>query len=399
MDWYCIVRGEQRGPMELAELQELVRGGVVGPDDYVWTASFGSAWRRARDVPEMLPPAAPTATDPPAGPAGAAPVFEARAVFRTPLAGVPGRAPRTAAAIADAWERMAKLLFRPLDLARWFSIGFCAWLATLTLQDVLVIVPTPIRVDPARLQALQSAGSLRDLSRQSVHELTAALTGLTPAQWAVFALVLAAGALAAQWVCARGAFALLHRWLHPEETVGAAWRAGRDLGRSLFLFRLGFGAAMLALTALAGVGAFASVAAPLLHGAAWSPEALTWLIVWVMVALLIVATWVSVLMLVDQFVVPVMYWRRVGVLEAWRPVWELCVEHPWPVVIYLAVLPLLGLAAAAATAALVLGTCCVAIIPLVIPYLRAVLLLPATLFFRGLGVSFLRQWRGDLERQ
>ena len=68
-------------------------------------------------------------------------------------------------------------------------------------------------------------------------------------------------------------------------------------------------------------------------------------------------------------------------------------------VIYLAVLPLLGLAAAAATAALVLGTCCVAIIPLVIPYLRAVLLLPATLFFRGLGVSFLRQWRGDLERQ
>ena len=36
--------------------------------------------------------------------------------------------------ISPAIERVKLLLFRPFDLGKWFTIGFCAWLATLGQQ-------------------------------------------------------------------------------------------------------------------------------------------------------------------------------------------------------------------------------------------------------------------------
>src|SRR5579864_8104621 len=33
--------------------------------------------------------------------------------------------------IAPAYERVKQMLFRPFDLAKWITIGFCAWLAGL----------------------------------------------------------------------------------------------------------------------------------------------------------------------------------------------------------------------------------------------------------------------------
>lgn len=41
-------------------------------------------------------------------------------------------------------------------------------------------------------------------------------------------------------------------------------------------------------------------------------------------------------------------------------------------------------------------TCCVGFIPLLLPFLNAVVLLPYTYFFRGYAVCFLSQWRPDL---
>jgi len=35
---------------------------------------------------------------------------------------------------------------------------------------------------------------------------------------------------------------VIHRWHHPDATIAQSWVAGSGLGRSLFLFRLGFGA-------------------------------------------------------------------------------------------------------------------------------------------------------------
>ena len=41
-------------------------------------------------------------------------------------------------------------------------------------------------------------------------------------------------------------------------------------------------------------------------------------------------------------------------------------------------------------------TCCVGLLPLLVPYVGSVTLLPPLLFFRGYPVCFLGQWRPDL---
>ncbi len=55
--WYYLEGEEQRGPMELATIRELVLGGQVLPDTYVWADGMPD-WLYAREVPAITPPAA-----------------------------------------------------------------------------------------------------------------------------------------------------------------------------------------------------------------------------------------------------------------------------------------------------------------------------------------------------
>ena len=58
---------------------------------------------------------------------------------------------------------------------------------------------------------------------------------------------------------------------------------------------------------------------------------------------------------------------------------------------------LLGLAIGLTVACLVLMTCCIAVIPLIIPYLGTVLLLPIYVFWRCYSLYFLRQAGSELD--
>jgi hypothetical protein len=76
MDWYYAVGGEQKGPVAEAEIESMVRGGVVSPDTLVWVEGMPE-WRRVSDVkPEWAPPppvaVSSQAAVPPVVPAGSA---------------------------------------------------------------------------------------------------------------------------------------------------------------------------------------------------------------------------------------------------------------------------------------------------------------------------------------
>jgi len=81
MKWYYVDAGQQAGPVEDAQLAELVRTGKIQPDTLVWHEGMG-AWAPyqqavpAAPPPAPPPPAAPGAPPPPAaapGPADAGP--------------------------------------------------------------------------------------------------------------------------------------------------------------------------------------------------------------------------------------------------------------------------------------------------------------------------------------
>jgi hypothetical protein len=391
MDWHCIAHGTQRGPLPLADLQTLLQNGVLQPDDYVWNESFGEQWRRVREVPELAvhPPALPLPLPRPT----------------TPLAGLPGQRPSFALALHQAWEQMRQTLFRQPSFARWMGLAFCVWLAIVGLNEpylALDLVAKQAQPDPELLTQIQTSGNpeemlgmYQELVRQMVQNvqelLSPAVIQTTLAVWLL--LLLATG-----WLRARGAFMVMHRWLHVDAPIGQSWAAGAaGLGRSLFLFRTAVGVVLCALTALLSQDFYTHVWQPLLNNEPFAGALATRAFVLSLEFSLLTTVWFTVAILTTHFVVPIMYWRRVGVLAAWRVVLDFCNEQPAGVTIYFTMYLLL---LHVVLFALIVGaccTCCCLSYLLMIPFLNGILCLPVTFFFRGLGISFLRQWRPDLE--
>ena len=63
MPWYYAQSGQQRGPVELAELQGLLASGQLAAQDLVWTEGMAQ-WQPAAGVPQVMP-TAPAAAIPP----------------------------------------------------------------------------------------------------------------------------------------------------------------------------------------------------------------------------------------------------------------------------------------------------------------------------------------------
>lgn len=55
--WYYSEQGQQRGPVELPELQRLLSTGQVSGHDLVWTEGMPQ-WQPAAQVPAVMPPGA-----------------------------------------------------------------------------------------------------------------------------------------------------------------------------------------------------------------------------------------------------------------------------------------------------------------------------------------------------
>jgi len=86
MDWYYVIGEERYGPVDEAVLRTLVNQGQVSPDDLVWNAALGSAWKKcgslfpAGGVPPVPPPTV-------SGSGGSMPNREITAEARAALSG------------------------------------------------------------------------------------------------------------------------------------------------------------------------------------------------------------------------------------------------------------------------------------------------------------------------
>lgn len=53
--WFHLQQGQQRGPVGLEEIRELVLAGTVRPDTWVWADGMPE-WMPAARVPALVPP-------------------------------------------------------------------------------------------------------------------------------------------------------------------------------------------------------------------------------------------------------------------------------------------------------------------------------------------------------
>lgn len=379
--WYYVVDGQRYGPVTFEELRARVAAGVVKPLDLVWQPDFGPDWRNAGQVGALFAEAAPDRAGP------------GLRDDDVPLAGVTGQRPSVLAAVSGAFERMVAVLFRPFDVVRWFSIGFCAWLA---YMGTLPAVNGRAREDMGSPGDLAAAKQMFDHALDQMMALPQSGTARLVALGAGLAL----GLLFALLFCkirSRGDFMFLHRWYCPDASIRSCWSAAQAAGRELFVWRVYFFLIAILLVAINAAVFFQLVLRPYIDGGkVWDGSLRPQAAACLTVLALLVGGAQLVAHLTKAFVVPVMYWHGATVSRAWLAVFALCNQYPFAVLGYLACGVACAAAAVLAVAVVGLMTCCIGFLPLVLPYFGSVALLPYFLFFRGYAVCFLSQWRPEL---
>jgi len=290
------------------------------------------------------------------------------------------------APIEFALTRVKRVLFQPFDIAKWFVIGFCAWLAYLGQggggggggfggwPDGRV------------------SGGPREVIQEARQYIVENLYWLLPLVLTVAVVSLALWVLIV-WLSSRGRFMFLHCVALNRAEVQLPWRRWAAQANSLFWFRLVSTA--LLLVPIVPLIVFLVLGIIRMAERGVGPTNLVLLLGCLLaLVLLAVLSWVIVRFTVD-FIVPIQYLRGCACLAAWRELLPFLQQNLGPFLLYLLFRILLALAIGAIVLIVILATCCIAGCLLAIPYLGTVLMLPILVFDRSYSAAFLAQLGAD----
>lgn len=251
---------------------------------------------------------------------------------------------------------MSMFCFKPFDIGKWFVAGFAAFLMQLQIDQDLI---------------QQLANLSPGFQQWTINEpLAAAIT------FGLLALIINSGLA---FLNARGLMILYDNIVKNKAQISRPWKEYAEQANSLFIASLIINVPLTMVAVVMGIAGVSLFIAP--TSTSQGP-ALAFAVA-ALVLLFIGLAIVNALLYV--IVAPVMYARRLTVLEAWA----YAKENVLPgnvgnfVLLLLAFIPL-GIAALLAGIVLMLCTCCIAIIP----YIGAVILLPITVFFTSISLFF-----------
>lgn len=286
-----------------------------------------------------------------------------------------------------AWRRTREMLFHPVEPRTWLVLGFAAWLAGLMEgtgggTGNLGTGKTGGARDGVEL--LQGAWQ-----RLLEHPWLAALTVVGVAVTLVVLLLLL-------WLSSRAKFVYLDSVVTRRPAIVEPWRRTRQLGNSLFLWRLGFFAA--ALLAAVTLGTVLYVAAGGLDGFGFATARSTLMTVLAAVtALLFAIVLAFVTLFLDSFVVPLMAQGNLSAGAAWAAFLPWLEAYTGSFVLYGLFVLALWIGVALAVVAAGFATCCMGFFLLAVPYVGTVVLLPVHLTYRLFSLAFLAQFDPGLD--
>jgi len=329
-------------------------------------------------------------------------------------------------AFDSAWERMVVILFRPFDLAKWFAIGFSAFLAGLLNggngfssyynaqnQDRnnhnhafwQAPLPGPAH-EVARAVPDGAAGSWEHLTGLGLpfaqalpsldpHLFVSKLSGLMVG-WQVGMIVLFALAifvivmaivLLMYWLGAHGQFLFLDNIVRNRGAISWPWSHYSRQANSLFGIYLLFIAVSFVVIAPFLVVAIV-MGLPLFRQHRWPEGAeIAGFVVLGLAYLVVLIVLSFVLFIFREFGVPLMFRNGLMARPAFMASMSLIGQHPGSVVIFV----LLRIALAIAVAVISILACCVCCIG-IIPYIGTVAILPALIYVRCFTLDCLAQF-------
>lgn len=286
--------------------------------------------------------------------------------------------------ITPAIERVKSLLFRPFDLGKWFTVGFCAWLMCLAEGGGGGFFNFP-----------GNAFDGRGNSCPDMHTIFGGNLPLILTIAAIAGVVVLAIVVVCLWIGSRGQFMFLHCVAANRAEVVIPWHRYKRQGNSLFLFRIVAGiAAVLAVAAVAGT--IAGLGFLMHYNAApiWMLVVSLAFISLITVVPLVVAIMVF-FKLISDFVVPIMFLRGATTVEAWREFRPMLSANKGAFALYILFQVVIAMAIGALVFAAILTACCACCCTMClwfIPYISTVILLPALVFRLAYTLNYLRQF-------
>jgi hypothetical protein len=276
--------------------------------------------------------------------------------------------------VGKAIERTKAILFSPFDLGKWFTIGFCAWLAFMGEGGGF---------NPTGGNGCNNFGDIGHYIQSNLYWIIPVGLGVS---------VLAIGmVLVLAWLRSRGKFMFLDCVARNKAEVSNPWNEYAAESNSLFVFKIVFGLISLVCYIPLAIGWFA-VVVPLLNSERLIIASIGMILVLSLLTLSLTIAVAIVAKFTDHFVVPTMYLHRIRCMEAWKRFWELLKDNIGHFILFALFLLVLNLAAGALIFALVVGTCGCACCFLAIPFIGTVVKLPIYVFMRSYSAYYLAQY-------
>jgi MFS family permease len=290
--------------------------------------------------------------------------------------------------VSPALERVKRVLFKPFDLGKWFTIGFCAWLAGLGESGGSGGGSFHSNFNPHH--ETNFGESFRQHFWQARDYVLDNLGWIIPL--VALGLVIGLGLwLLFLWLNSRGKFMFLHCVVLDKAEVVEPWNQFAFEGNSLFLFRLCLGLiGMVLMLPFLGI-AIVMVVKMFLVGQ-FLPNAIISAIGFGLLFLGMVIVFAIIKKLTLDFVVPIMFLRRNSCLRAWKELGSLISGHVGIFILYFLFQIVLCMAIGVIVLGAVLITCCIAGCLMILPYIGTVLLLPVLMFKRCYSLYFLAQF-------
>jgi hypothetical protein len=289
------------------------------------------------------------------------------------------------------WNRMKLILFRPFDAGKWFVLGFTVFLAG------LADVGRWGGKAGTRIRDKVQGESVGEIFHRGFESVEGVLAGSIAA--ALVVMIVVASILLwilFLWLSSRGHFLFLDNLVHNRARVTAPWKEYARQGNSLFLWRIVYTlVCLLAIGPLVALGLMSL--APLVIDGVPGELGVASLVMLGLVVFLFVAGAAYVDFLLLHLVAPVMYKHRLSATEAWRKFWPVLREQLVYFLLYGLFVLFLNIVLGMAVAAFGFMTCCFGFLLLAIPYVGTVILLPASVTFRGLDLEFLAQFGGEFD--
>ncbi len=293
--------------------------------------------------------------------------------------------------VSQAIERTRTILFQPFQIEKWFTLGFCAFLANLAGGGNFNFGGGGSGGGGGGGGGHQGAEDDEpgpgELFGEAMEWIGEHLVEVIVGGICVFVVIVSLGMLLS-WLSSRGKFMFLDGVAHNRGAVRQPWHEFRAEGNSLFWFQFFFPMAVM-LFVVAILAACGLIALPDIQAEQFGTMAILAIVLGILFFLTTILVAGCIQLFLTQFVVPIMYVRRIGVMAAWSEFGRTIVtDHKGTLFLYLLFQIVLSVSIGILSVLAMCCTCCLVLIP----YLGTVILLPLLVFERSYSVYFLQQF-------